>query len=368
MLEYFCFPACSRSRRSSRSTPSVSAAEYRYSPWPASSCTLASRIALRRRLGALVIQFPSGCMPMISEWACWAICRISVLRYPSGIQSRGSIRWSSAISWSNRSCIPSGARPSEDSILSTLPYTRTPSAGSIDRLLPNERSVNYVVHNGRMSTVSGQESVTEEPPAIPSRAARGRPARYTREGLLDLVVGVFNERGYEGASMEDLAKASGFTKSTFYHHVSGKEELLRMAVSRALDALSAALDQTVEGGGSPVEQLQDAVRRTTEVLLAELPYVTLLLRVRGNTEIEREALARRRVFDARLATLVAAAVDAGEIRDDIDPKLVSRLLFGMVNSITEWYRPGSRANSKKSVVDAVVNLALDGLKDRRSQI
>ena len=219
-----------------------------------------------------------------------------------------------------------------------------------------------------MSTVSGQESVTEQNPAIPSRAARGRPARYTREGLLDLVVGVFNERGYEGASMEDLARASGFTKSTFYHHVSGKEELLRMAVGRALDALSAALDDTVERGGRPVEQLEDAVRRTTEVLLAELPYVTLLLRVRGNTEIEREALARRRVFDARLATLVAAAVDAGEIRDDIDPKLVSRLLFGMVNSITEWYRPGSRANSKKSVVDAVVNLALDGLKDRRSQI
>ena len=219
-----------------------------------------------------------------------------------------------------------------------------------------------------MSTVSGHESVTEQNPAIPSRAARGRPARYTREGLLDLVVGVFNERGYEGASMEDLAKASGFTKSTFYHHVSGKEELLRMAVGRALDALSAALDDTVERGGRPVEQLEDAVRRTTEVLLAELPYVTLLLRVRGNTEIEREALARRRVFDARLATLVAAAVDAGEIRDDIDPKLVSRLLFGMVNSITEWYRPGSRGNSKKSVVDAVVNLALDGLKDRRSQI
>ena len=219
-----------------------------------------------------------------------------------------------------------------------------------------------------MSTVSGQESVTEQNPAIPSRAARGRPARYTREGLLDLVVGVFNERGYEGASMEDLARASGFTKSTFYHHVSGKEELLRMAVGRALDALSAALDDTVERGGRPVEQLEDAVRRTTEVLLAELPYVTLLLRVRGNTEIEREALARRRVFDARLATLVAAAVDAGEIRDDIDPKLVSRLLFGMVNSITEWYRPGSRGNSKKSVVDAVVNLALDGLKDRRCQI
>jgi hypothetical protein len=102
------------------------------------------------------------------------------------------------------------------------------------------------------------------------------------------------------------------------------------------------------------------------VLLAELPYVTLLLRVRGNTDIEREALARRRVIDTRLAALVKSAVDAGEIRGDIDPRLVSRLLFGMVNSITEWYRPGTRNAAKKSTVDAVVGLALEGLKANRS--
>ena len=80
------------------------------------------------------------------------------------------------------------------------------------------------------------------------------------------------------------------------------------------------------------------------MLLDEVPYVTLLLRVRGNTDGRTEALTRRRAIDARLAALVKAAVDAGEIRADIDPRLVSRLLFGMVNSITEWYRPGGRAS------------------------
>ena len=211
-----------------------------------------------------------------------------------------------------------------------------------------------------MSTVSGQESVTEETPAIPSRAARGRPARYTREGLLDLVVGVFNERGYEGASMEDLAKASGFTKSTFYHHVSGKEELLRMAVGRALDALSAALDDTVERGGRPVEQLEDAVRRTTEVLLAELPYVTLLLRVRGNSEVERDALTRRRAFDRAVTALVIEARNAGSVRSDIDPSVVTRLIFGMINSIVEWYRPEG-PESADQLANDVLAVALEGL-------
>jgi AcrR family transcriptional regulator len=200
-----------------------------------------------------------------------------------------------------------------------------------------------------------------------ARPARGRPARYTRDGLLELVVAVFNERGYEATSMEDLAKASGFTKSTFYHHVSGKEELLRMAVDRALDALSRALDDTMARGDQPVDQLERAIRRTTEVLLAELPYVTLLLRVRGNTAVEKDALARRRAIDARLAALVTAAVEADQIRGDIDPRLVSRLLFGMVNSITEWYRPGSRGTSRDAIVTATVNLAMEGLGAGRAR-
>jgi AcrR family transcriptional regulator len=210
-------------------------------------------------------------------------------------------------------------------------------------------------------TAGGQDGVGAE------RAARGRPARYTQEDLVEVVARVFNERGYEAASMEDLARASGLTKSTFYHHVSGKEQLLRLAVHRALDALSAVMDEDAQDVGRPVERLERVLRRTTEVLLAELPYVTLLLRLRGNTEVEREAIAQRRAFDARLATL--------EIRSDIDPRLVTRLLFGMVNSLTEWYRPDARAaeprapdtrtSSDEDIVHAVVELALGGLQAHR---
>src|SRR5437867_3933640 len=62
------------------------------------------RIALRFRLGARVIQLPSGNMPTISECACCEICRISVLRYASGIQSLGSIFTSASMrSWNARS-------------------------------------------------------------------------------------------------------------------------------------------------------------------------------------------------------------------------------------------------------------------------
>jgi len=84
-----------------------------------------------------------------------------------------------------------------------------------------------------------------------------------------------------------------------------------------------------------------------------------------DTDVERDALTRRRAIDTRLAALVKAAADAQEIRADIDPRLVSRLLFGMVNSISEWYRPAGRAGSPDDVVDAVVSVAMEGLEPRR---
>ena len=67
MLEYLAVPDSSCSNICAREMPSVSAALYRYMPWPPSSCTLAISTALRRSVGARVIQLPSGSMPTISE-------------------------------------------------------------------------------------------------------------------------------------------------------------------------------------------------------------------------------------------------------------------------------------------------------------
>ena len=203
--------------------------------------------------------------------------------------------------------------------------------------------------------------------AVPSsapRRGRGRPARYSLDELLAVVVGQFNDRGYDATSMEDLARATGLTKSSVYHHVASKEELLRLAVSRALDALFAVLDEPQSARGSAVQRLENVVRRSVDVLAAELPYVTLLLRVRGNTGAERWALERRREFDRRLAGLVQDAIDAGDVRDDLDPRLVTRLLFGSVNSVAEWYRPDAGPGLQQ-VSDTLVALVFDGLRTAR---
>ena len=198
---------------------------------------------------------------------------------------------------------------------------------------------------------------------MPPSTARDPRTPYSLDALLEVVAREFLERGYDATSMEDLSRATGRTKSSIYHHVRGKEELLRLAVARAVDALFAVLEEGGAQQGRAVARLEHVVRGSARVLAAELPYVTLLLRVRGNTEAERWALGRRRDFDRRLSALVRDAIDEGDVRADLDPRLVTRLLFGMVNSLVDWFRPGG-AHGRQQVEDALVALAFDGLRPR----
>jgi AcrR family transcriptional regulator len=199
---------------------------------------------------------------------------------------------------------------------------------------------------------------TTDPATSPAR--RGRPG-HDSATVLRRAIDLFNEQGYDGTSMGDLARALGLTKSAIYHHVPSKTHLLALALDEALDGLTEALEQAEHAEGTTAyERLREAVRLSVEVLVEHQPAVTLLLRVRGNSDVELDALRRRRDIDARLAALVQAAADEGSVRSDVPPQLVSRLLFGMVNSLVEWHRPGGPSDTA-ALAAAVTTIAFDGL-------
>jgi AcrR family transcriptional regulator len=189
---------------------------------------------------------------------------------------------------------------------------------------------------------------------------RGRPG-YDQGGILEIAVAAFNQYGYEATSMGLLAERLGLSKAAIYHHVSSKEELLSLALDRALGALEGVLDEEGARTGSAVDRLSHVIDRAVHVLAAELPSVTLLLRLRGNTEVERQALTRRREFDRAVTALVVAARDEGSLRSDIDPRIAERLVFGMINSIAEWYRRDGTEDVDRLAAD-VLAVALAGLR------
>lgn len=189
---------------------------------------------------------------------------------------------------------------------------------------------------------------------------RGRPG-YDRRGLLDAAVAVFNESGYDGTSVAALAARLGLSKAALYHHFSSKEEILETALDEALDGLEGVLAAT--DAVRPGDRLAAVLEGAVGVLVAHLPSVTLLLRVRGNSEVERRALERRRAFDQALTAIVRAAQEEGAVRADVDASVATRLLFGMVNSLVEWYRPSGPEGAEALARD-VLAVALDGLRTR----
>lgn len=179
--------------------------------------------------------------------------------------------------------------------------------------------------------------------------------------MLQVAVALFNEQGYDATSVAALAARLGLSKAALYHHFASKEEVLEVAVASALDGLEGVLiDASATSAG---ERLAEVLQGAVGVLVAQLPAVTLLLRVRGNSEVERRALERRRAFDQAVTEIVRAAQADGAVRADVDASVATRLLFGMVNSLVEWYRPGGPEDAEALARD-VLTVALDGLRTR----
>lgn len=192
-----------------------------------------------------------------------------------------------------------------------------------------------------------------------ARIKRGRPG-YDRQEVLRVCVEAFNEHGYDATSMDMLAKRLGLTKSAIYHHVTSKEEILRTALDRALDALEEVFEAGEVLEADPRERLEFVVRQTVFVLAEHLPSVTLLLRLKGNTPVQVAALDKRRALTVRLAALVAAAQQAGQVRDSADARTLARLIFGMINSLAVWYYP-ARGGDVEALADTVVDMAFRGI-------
>lgn len=206
--------------------------------------------------------------------------------------------------------------------------------------------------------------MSERGPVEPRRLPSGelRPT-YTLDSLLEVAVRVFTERGYDGTSFQHLSHASGLSKSSIYHHIESKEQLLRLGLEKALEPLMASTTEDEATTGRAVDRLTYLIRRNIEIMAERLPYVTLLLNVHGNTETERWALEQRRAYDKIVAGVVQDAIDEGDVRADVDARTTARLIFGMTNSVREWYRP-QRGLEPAALAEQVCSMLLEGIRAR----
>ena len=133
------------------------------------------------------------------------------------------------------------------------------------------------------------------------RTAASERAQQTRAQLLQAAAKVFAAKGFEGASMDDVAKAAGFTKGALYAHFSSKFELIVALAGRVL-----AADQPLPGPGQLPELLGQASGQAAgEDLALTIEIMALALRDdrfrerilpdldRSTTQVARQVAANR---------------------------------------------------------------------------
>ena len=184
------------------------------------------------------------------------------------------------------------------------------------------------------------------------------PKRLQR--VLDEAADLFLAEGYDAATMQQLADRLGLHKSSLYHYVDGKEDLLKRLTTQAQDDAEQVLDQA-EVDPDNEHGFLTAVGLAVDQTVSDSGRVSLVLRQKPGTPTGDAVIKRRRAYDRRLSVLIDDAQAAGQIRDDIHPMLMARLTLGMVSWLIEWYDPELSRFEPEMVREAVLALLSGGV-------
>ncbi|HZZ33984.1 MAG TPA: TetR/AcrR family transcriptional regulator [Phenylobacterium sp.] len=200
-------------------------------------------------------------------------------------------------------------------------------------------------------------------PRTISRAGKGA----ARQQQIRLAASrLFVEKGFDGASMQDIADAVGLTKPGLYHFVESKEDLLTAIVEAGVERLEREVIEPARAIKDPEARLAAMIRLHVENIShvesdAGNPVTALVETLIGlNDERRQEMEGRlRQVFEVIRGALEELKAE-GRLADGLDTAVGAFSIIGMVMWTNRWRRPGGRLSSQ-AVADGIVALALHGV-------
>lgn len=157
--------------------------------------------------------------------------------------------------------------------------------------------------------------------------------------IRSVAIEVFARQGYHGASLRQIAKASGLTLGTLYHYYPSKQDLLAELMSDALQPLiSSGRRVRAEFAGDPARQLYEAVRQFVVITLDD-PQLAIIadveLRSLSGDNAER-AIAMRDEYESIIRAIVAEGVESGVFHPG-DVKMATFAVLAISNQPAYWF-------------------------------
>ncbi len=186
--------------------------------------------------------------------------------------------------------------------------------------------------------------MTNGDPAVKASSKSER----TRERILDAAAEVLGRNGYAGTRLSDIAEIAQLQAPAIYYYFSSREDVIQEVVQVGLRRVMAHVQSSLDGlpaGASGLDRILAAVAAHLEVVLRDSQYAAAAIRNGGQLPpaIREVQLHDQRRYGDLWRTLIDAAVAAGEINPDLDPRAARMLIIGALNWAPEWWDPARGA-------------------------
>ena len=170
--------------------------------------------------------------------------------------------------------------------------------------------------------------------------ARTAEARQKLREICRVAARVFYEKGYDGASMQDIAQAVGLTKAGLYHHVNSKDTLLFEIMNYGMDILDESVLAKVKDIQDPREKLRQTILGHIDLVVrARDMEITVILHenrsLKGN--MRKSINARKRAYINYLEDLIARVQEQAGVPPKVSPHIAAFAVLGMINWLYQWY-------------------------------
>jgi AcrR family transcriptional regulator len=195
---------------------------------------------------------------------------------------------------------------------------------------------------------------------IPIPRARRRITRRRAPEIIDAAARVFAERGFHGATTQDIADVLGIRQASLYYYFSSKEGALELVCLKGVEGFFESAKAIARGPGSARERLGRLIRSHLSPLTDRGDYMRVFLNERQHlpTESRRRVGKWSRGLEKIFEDVLKEGVRRGELRHDLDTRLATLAMLGMLNAATTWFR--SEEEPIERISEEFARLVLDG--------
>ena len=164
----------------------------------------------------------------------------------------------------------------------------------------------------------------------------------SRQEILRTAARLFQQRGYDATSMNDVAAALKLSKGGLYHHFQSKDEILFEIMNHAMEITQERVITPVRGLADPEERLRALIRLHIEVVLSPRDReITVMLHENHPLPpgLRKRINTRKKDYVHFVESLIAEVQRARHGRNSVSPRAAAFALLGMINWIYQWYKP-----------------------------